>query len=175
MFKLKTWVAAAAMVALAGTTQATLVNLGNGTVKDDVTNLIWLRDWNVNGQQNWASQKAWADNLSFAGSDAWVLPSISQYTTLFAEVGNLTLVPQFTNVQQPEPLFWSGTEILPGVFAFSFSPDRGSQFRDVETNRRFAVAVRPADVAAAVPEPQSLALVLLALGAGAVAWRRRPL
>lgn len=70
MFKLKTWVAAAAMVALAGTAQATLVNLGNGTVKDTATNLIWLRDWNVNGQQNWSTQKAWADNLSFAGSDA---------------------------------------------------------------------------------------------------------
>lgn len=175
MFKLKTWVAAAAMVALAGTAQATLVNLGNGTVKDTATNLIWLRDWNVNGEQNWSTQKAWADNLSFAGSDAWVLPSISQYATLFAEVGNLTLVTQFTNVQQPDLLYWSGTEVTPGVFASSFLPGPGSQFRDVETNRRFAVAVRPADVAAAVPEPQSLALVLLALGAGAVAWRRRPL
>ena len=76
-----------------------------------MTNLIWLQNWNVNGQQDWSTQKAWADNLSFAGSDAWVLPSISQYATLFAEVGNLTLVPQFTNVQQPDLLYWSGTEV----------------------------------------------------------------
>lgn len=40
MFKFRTWAAAAAMVALAGTAQASLVLLGDGTVKDDVTNLI---------------------------------------------------------------------------------------------------------------------------------------
>ena len=172
MFKLKTWAAAAAMVAMAGTAQATLIDLGNGTVKDDVTNLIWLQNWNVNGFQNWATQKAWAENLSFAGSDAWVLPSIGQYGTLFAEVGDLTLVLQFTNVQPG--LYWSGTEIGPGINAWLFRPDTGGQGDVGETNRLFAVAVRPGDVAA-VPEPQSLALVLLALSAGAVAWRRRPL
>jgi hypothetical protein len=38
----------------------------------------------------------------------------------------------------------------------------------------YAVAVRLGDVAAPVPEPQTLALVLLALGATVVARRRRP-
>lgn len=66
MFTLKNWAAAAAMVAVAGTAQATLVNLGNGTVKDDVTNLIWLQNWNVNGMQTLATQKSWAENLDFA-------------------------------------------------------------------------------------------------------------
>ena len=180
MFKLKTWLATAAMVALVGTAQATLVNLGNGTVKDTATNLIWLQNWNVNGQQNWATQKAWADNLSFAGSDAWVLPSISQYTTVFAEVGNLTLVPQFTNVQFAQTntgpaFYWSGTEDVPGIGAQRFVATSGFALGALETDLLFAVAVRPGDVVAAVPEPQSLALVLLALGAGAVVWRRRPL
>lgn len=36
-----------------------------------------------------------------------------------------------------------------------------------------AVAVRPGDVAASVPEPQTLALILLALGATVAARRRR--
>ncbi len=170
MFKLKTWMATAAMVALAGTAQASLVLLGDGTVKDDVTNLIWLQNWNVNGAQNWATQKAWADNLSFAGSDAWVLPSISQYTTLHLEFGNL---PLFTNVQAAD-FYWSGTESTPGISALASRPADGSEFNGDEGILLFAVAVRPADVAA-VPEPQSLALVLLALSAGAVAWRRRPL
>ena len=49
--------AAAALLALTGAAQAALVNLGDGTVKDTNTNLIWLQDWNVNGQQNWAAQK----------------------------------------------------------------------------------------------------------------------
>ena len=46
---LKTWVAAAAIVALSGAAQAALVSLGDGTVKDTNTNLIWLQDWNLNG------------------------------------------------------------------------------------------------------------------------------
>ena len=38
-----------AMVALTGAAQAALVSLGDGTVKDTNTNLIWLQDWTVNG------------------------------------------------------------------------------------------------------------------------------
>ena len=147
-----------------------MIGLGNGTVKDDVTNLIWLQDWNVNDLQNWSTQKAWADNLSFAGSDTWVLPSIGQYATLFTEVGDLTLVSQFTNMQD---FYWSGTKLSPGFTALSFRSDIGFQLSNPQGEELHAVAVRPADVAA-VPEPQSLALVLLALSAGAVAWRRRP-
>ena len=174
MFKLKTWAAAAAMVALAGTAQATLIDLGDGTVKDDVTNLIWLQNWNVNGQQNWSTQKAWAENLSFAGSSAWVLPSIGQYGTLFAEFGNLTQVSAFTNVLAS--LYWSGTEFGPsgGLSAFIFFPDSGVQNDFFKVAQFFAVAVRPGDVAASVPEPQTLVLALLALGATMVARRRRP-
>ena len=61
---------------MGATVQATLIGLANGWVTDDATNLIWLQDWDVNGSQKWSTQKAWAENLSFAGSDAWVLPSI---------------------------------------------------------------------------------------------------
>ena len=128
--------------------------------------------WNVNGAQDWSTQKAWADNLSFAGSDAWVLPSSGQYATLFIEVGKLTLVSQFTNVLPGN--YWSGTEFTPGINALFINALTGFLRNFNENDRLLAVAVRPADVAA-VPEPQSLALVLLALSAGAVAWRRRPL
>ena len=160
-----------ASLAMARAAQATLIGLGNGTVKDDVTNLIRLQDWNVNGLQNRSTQKARAENLSFAGSDAWVLPSIGQYGTLFAEFGHLTSVNAFMNVQPGG--YWSGTEFTPGIVAWIFGPASGLQNVGVEGIRLFAVAVRPADVAA-VPEPQTLALVLLALGATVVARRRRP-
>ena len=92
MKTLKTWAAAAALLALTGAAQAALVSLGDGTVKDTNTNLIWLQDWNVNGRQNWATQNAWAETGldGFAGSNDWHLPSLQQYTDLFGEYGDLT-------------------------------------------------------------------------------------
>jgi len=171
---LKSLAAAAAMVALSGTAQAALVSLGNGTVRDTNTNLIWLQNWNVNGEANWGAQKSWAETTldGFAGSNDWRLPEISEYGALFSAYGDLTLVTQFTNVQPG--LYWSGTEFTPGFLAWSFFPVSGLQRVDGQRLQFFAVAVRPGDVAAAVPEPQTLALALLALGAMVVARRRRP-
>ena len=172
---LKSLAVAAAMVALSGTAQAALVLQSNGLeVRDTNTNLIWLQNWNVNGSANWASQKNWAETTldGFAGSNDWRLPEISEYVALFTAYGNLAQVTQFTNVQ---PVFyWSGTEISPGILAWGFNPDFGFQLDDVQGSQLFAVAVRPGDVAASVPEPQTLALALLALGAMVVARRRRP-
>ncbi len=169
---LKSLAAAAAMVALTGAAQAALVSLVDGTVKDTSTNLIWLQNWNVNGAQNWSTQKGWADSLDFASSTDWRLPEISEYGALFTAYGNLTQVAEFTNVQ-PD-FYWSGTEFTPGIRAWVFSPAGGFQFDFSQNLQFFAVAVRPGDVAASVPEPQTLALALLAFGAMVVARRRRP-
>jgi hypothetical protein len=169
---LKSLAAAAAMVALTGAAQAALVSLGNGTVRDTNTNLIWLQNWNVNGAQNWSTQKGWADSLDFASSTDWRLPEISEYGALFTAYGNLTQVAEFTNVQPV--LYWSGTEFSPGIFAWYFNPGNGLPFLDFQDFQFSAVAVRPGDVAASVPEPQTLALALLAFGAMVVARRRRP-
>ena len=171
----KSWAAAAAMVALTGAAQAALVSQGNGTVLDANTNLIWLQDWEVNGRQNWATQKAWAETTldGFAGSNDWRLPGITEYANLFTAYGDLTshTLP-FVDVQLGR--YWSGTEIAPGIGGWIFFPDIGFQSVDFENRRFFAVAVRPGDVTAPVPEPQTLALALLALGATVVAQRRRP-
>ena len=171
----KSWAAAAATVALMGTAQAALVLQANGLeVLDTNTNLIWLKDWNRNNDQTWAAQKTWAETTldGFAGSNDWRLPGIAEYNNLFTAYGNLTsnTLP-FVNVQNV--LYWSGTEVSPGIDAWGFSPDFGFQFTGSESLVLFAVAVRPGDVTAPVPEPQTLALALLALGATVVARRRR--
>jgi hypothetical protein len=171
MKTLKAWAAAAAMVALTGAAQAALVSLGNGTVKDTNTNLIWLQDWNVNGSADWGTQKAWAEGLDFAGSTDWELPEISEYAALFTAYGNLTAVTNFTNVQSFA--YWSGTELTAGSVSWVFFPVSNLQAGLNQGGQYFAVAVRPGDVTVSVPEPQTLALALLALGATVVARRRR--
>ena len=73
-------------------------------------------------------------------------------------------------------IYWSGTEYdapIP-VNVWHFKTFDGIQSHGVKGDALYAVAVRPGDVAASVPEPQTLALALLALGATVVARRRRP-
>jgi MYXO-CTERM domain-containing protein len=97
---------------------------------------------------------ATAGNSIFSGSNA----------------ANLAL---FTNVQSGG--YWSGTEYAPNPDgAWLFRTYDGLQGFAGKGNALYAVAVRPGDVAAAVPEPQTLALALLAFGAMVVVRRRRP-
>jgi hypothetical protein len=166
----QTWAALATLAALAGPAQAALVSLGDGTVKDTLTNLIWLQDWNVNGLANWSTQKAWAEGLDFAGRTDWELPESADYEALFAAYGDLTQVNAFTDVQSSD-LYWTSTRVTVHGDARLFDPVNGYHFLDFERSPFFAVAVRPGDVTAAVPEPQTLALSLVALGAAA--WVRR--
>ena len=85
------------------------------------------------------------------------------------QIANLAL---FSNVQSND--YWSGTQYAPdpGV-AWYFRTGFSRQSIANQRAGLYAVAVRPGDVAAAVPEPQTLALALLALGATVLARRRR--
>ena len=78
----------------------------------------------------------------------------------------------FTNAQAYG--FWSGTEYaLDPNAAWGFATGGGNQFFADKFTELLAVAVRPGDVAA-VPEPRTLALLVLGLGGVMVAARRRP-
>ena len=86
------------------------------------------------------------------------------------QIANLAL---FSNVQSL--YYWSGTEYAPiPSAAWGFTPDGGYQSAGGKGNASYAVAVRPGDVTTSVPEPQTLALALLALGATTVVRRKRP-
>lgn len=75
---------------------------------------------------------------------------------------------------QPD-YYWSGTEFAPDPNgAWSFRTEDGFQyFYGKNPLAWYAMAVRPGDVAA-VPEPQTYAMLLLGLGGVMVAVRRRP-
>ena len=78
----------------------------------------------------------------------------------------------FTNMQSVD--YWSGLEYAPVAGdAWVFGTDVGYQNGVSQGNALYVVAVRPGDVTASVPEPQSLALVLLAAAGAVVATRRR--
>jgi len=88
-----------------------------------------------------------------------------------AEMDNLKL---FKNVQSN--FYWSGTEYAPNsVGAWYFDTVYGFQDDASKNSGLYALAVRPGDVTAAVPEPQTLALTLMALTGALLARRRRAL
>ena len=176
-----------------GTASATCTVSGTGKCAmfyNTTLNITILNDWNI-GTGAWSataaagSAQALAESAGAAQTDftGWLLPTgdgftgagaLNQYLSIWNDVGRTLagLQAQFDRVQSD--VYWSGTEYapLPGS-AWGFLTDGGFQGRVDEVGALYAVAVRPGDVSASVPEPQTLALALLALGATVVARRRR--
>jgi MYXO-CTERM domain-containing protein len=192
---------AAALSVATLSAQAALVSRAGGMVYDTVQNITWLQNWNTNGRMDWTTANNWANNLVFGGFDDWRLPTslnadgtgpCSGYNCTSSEMGhmfydefgatagntilvgaNAANLALFTNVQSD--VYWSGSEYAPNPdFAWNFLTFVGLQDYYDKNLTLYAVAVRPGDVAASVPEPQTLALALLALGATVVVRRRRP-
>ena len=218
MKRLKTWAAAAAMLALAGTAQATSMKLVDGGlgVLDSDTQLEWTANMNLGGMMNWDAASAWLATLNashYAGHNDWRLPTLNMrdpscsteahgdfrygynctggelshlfitelgnkaYESVLTQTGDtaeqIANLALFSNVQAEG--YWSGTEYGAGSPAvMSFYTSNSYQYGAYKSYTLYAVAVRSGDVTAAVPEPQSLAMLLLGLGVVAVARRRRP-
>ena len=159
-------------------------------IYDSTLNITILNDWNI-GAGFWSataaagSAQALAGTAGFAatGLTGWMLPTgdgfqaagaLNQFLSIWNDVGGTPagLQSEFDGLQTGN--YWSGSE--PYAFnAWYFGAFNGSQGFALRTNQLFAVAVRSGDVVAAVPEPESLALVLVGLVAAGVARRRRPL
>ena len=85
------------------------------------------------------------------------------------QIANLAL---FSNVQSD--YYYSGTEYAPFPnVVWYFGTVGGGQFNEFGSLELYAVAVRPGDVAAAIPEPQTYALMLMGVGAVLLARRKR--
>jgi hypothetical protein len=158
-------------------------------------NITILNDWNI-GKGFWSataapgSAQALAESAGLAqtGLTGWFLPTgngnqvagpLNQYQSIYNDVGRseLGLSLQFDGFVTN--LFWSSTEYAVNPASAWYVGSASGFFGSVAAKNSllYAVAVRPGDVipsvpSVSVPEPQTLALTLLALGA-TVAVRRR--
>jgi len=159
---------------------------------DTVLDITWRRNANVNGRMTWANAESWAASYSFGGYSDWRLPtsdtSCTEFNCTGSEMGHLWYVDLANVAGDTTPntgnfrfmqlyAYWSGTtDPQDSTQAFGFNIDQGDQFSAPKDGGDFALpfamAVRPGDVTAAVPEPQTAALVLLALALTAVVRRK---
>ena len=64
-------------------TQAALIDRGNGLIYDNVLNITWIQDVALSstlggpGRFNWSGANNWADQLVYGGYDDWRLPTLA--------------------------------------------------------------------------------------------------
>jgi len=156
--------------------------------------------YDSDGRMNWGETNAWAAALSYGGYDDWRLPtalnqdgsgpcfgycSSSEMGHMFynnmgasADVSilsgtNSANLALFANLKSD--VYWSGTAYAPNpaIYAWYFWTARGRQDFGGHGTEFYAWAVRPGDVAPAVPEPETYALLLAGLGAFGVVAKQR--
>ncbi len=147
--------------------------------------------YDSDGLMNFSAANTWAADLSYSGYSDWRLPTaLNQngsgpcggynctnsemghmfYNNMLAIAGgsilsgsNTANLALFTNLQSF--VYWSGTTYAPspGDLAWLFNSAVGYQSRNLQRNEMYAWAVRPGDVAA-IPEPETYAMLLAGLG-----------
>ncbi len=184
---------------LVASAEAALIDRGGGFIYDDVQDITWAQDANINGLDTWANQVAWAAGYSQTHSvhgtfDDWRLPTTlhpdlscfpdsfgdsSGFSCTGSEMGHLFNVDGissssmglFTNVQSLN--YWSGTEyasVTSSAWGLSFTD--GWQAAIPKTVSIRALAVRDGDIAP-IPEPSAAVLLGLGLSGLAASGRRR--
>jgi hypothetical protein len=167
-------------------------------IYDSNLNITFLNNWNI-GAGTWdgsvtpavGSAQALAEDAGFAatGLTGWRLPTgddfnfadkvLNELRALWTDVNGTFagLESEFDGVHRGN--YWTGSAGIEAAINKAWVFDAGSGgnggFGLVAKSTRFSVvAVRSGDVVAAVPEPESLALVLIGLVAAGVTRRRRP-
>ena len=178
-------------------TQASLIDRGDGFIYDDVLDITWTQNANINGQVWQPNQVDWAAGYSqthtvYGTFDDWRLADMdldgdgtvidcstasevdcrdNEYGYMYYRNGVTSSSPSpFTNVQSGA--YWSGTD-GPSIFmdAWFFTLSDGYQDWDLEDHNLYAWAVRAGDVA---PVPVPAAVWLFGSGlVGLVGMARR--
>jgi hypothetical protein len=144
---------------------------------------IGLGPWSPSAAPGSAQAIAASAGHSASGLTGWVLPTgpslggpfvTNQFQSIWTSAGSsfAGLSGQFDGAVST--VYWTSSPFLPipGAAWYIQSFDGNFSFLDGGTTRFPAVAVRPGDIAA-VPEPQTYALMLMGVGALLLAKRRR--
>ena len=167
--------------------------LGGLALYDTDLGVTWAANANINGQMDWAAANTWVAGLTIGGIGGWRLPNSDTclgpnctgsemghlfYTELGGTAG-FGFVPTlnanaalFSNLQSAR--YWSGTDYAPDPsYALPFDASSGYQNGgDLKTFGYYALAVHSGDVAA-IPEPETYAMMLAGLGLIGLMRRRR--
>ena len=181
--------------------QSALIDRGGGFIYDDVLDITWTQDANINGPGNWPTQVAWVASLSITDTRPgaggviytdWRLPSMNingdnlivncstapelacqdnEYGYLYHQYGVTAATPGLFTNFQ-SPHYWSSTEYNVGIDnAWFYYFTNGDQAHATIGSSYYALAVRSGDVASAVPIPA--AAWLFGSGLGLLGWMRR--
>lgn len=115
---------------------------GNGTITDNLTQLIWQKNPNTTAQ-TWDSALAYAENISLASATDWRLPNIKELQSLNDEsVANPSVNAAFFSTIGVHN-YWSATS-LPNqtTKAWYWNTQFGITTYDTKTNTNYVICVK---------------------------------
>lgn len=124
---------------------------GNGTVTDNLTGLVWLKNANCFGAQNWTSALSSASSLASGqcglsdGSTVgqWRLPNVNELESLIDDQRISPALPVGHPFNGIQPLYWSSSSFgSDHLYAWCVIITSGGVFYYIKTNSYYIWPVR---------------------------------